>query len=522
MKALSLSVALLCCTFIHAQLIVEEGLDPQTVVQDHFLTNGVFTSNIQFNGQTEAGNNQVGTFNSENSNVGISQGITLATGAVTLAIGPNDSGGTSVDTNFPVTGDVDLAALDPSVQNDEAILEFDFIATGDSMVFTYVFGSEEYPEFVGSFNDAFGFFLSGPGIDGTFSNGGVNIALVPGTTDFVAINNINAGASDSECTNCEYYIINTSNDDPNGIQFDGFTVPLSATIGGLVIGEAYHIKLAIGDALDTVFDSGVFLKDQSFEFICTEADDNLAGGGGLPCSLCTVAFDMQSESCGSVTLVNTSEILIPYDDAQFTLLGETYDADGGPVTVEGIEAGEYEIELTIFSGEYTAVVTESILLGYETEFEYASLSTEATSADCMGQATIEMQGGNETFLFSWDDAPYTTSNTANDLCIGWHTVEAWSEENCLLGTFEFEIESSVGIEEVEDQETFTLYPNPSNGAISITTEDGGMLEIVDVKGSLVYAKRMVQGSQQVDLSILSEGVYFVQFGGQTQRLVLTE
>ncbi|MBK7946535.1 MAG: choice-of-anchor L domain-containing protein [Flavobacteriales bacterium] len=42
------------------------------------------------------------------------------------------------------------------------MLEFDFIPTGDTLRFRYVFGSEEYPNYTcGSVNDVFGFFLSG-------------------------------------------------------------------------------------------------------------------------------------------------------------------------------------------------------------------------------------------------------------------------------------------------------------------------------------------------------------------------
>ncbi|MBL4788789.1 MAG: choice-of-anchor L domain-containing protein, partial [Kordiimonadaceae bacterium] len=44
-----------------------------------------------------------------------------------------------------------------------ARLEFDFVPQSDSISFNFVFGSEEYLEFVnGGVNDAFGFFISGP------------------------------------------------------------------------------------------------------------------------------------------------------------------------------------------------------------------------------------------------------------------------------------------------------------------------------------------------------------------------
>ena len=94
--------------------------------------------------------------------------------------------------------------------------------------FNYVFGSEEYPEFVNAgFNDAFGFFLSGPN-----PTGGMyvdqNLAIVPGTANTpVSIFNVN------NVSNSAYYVDNgdgftaPQNSDPTVIQFDGFTTPLT-------------------------------------------------------------------------------------------------------------------------------------------------------------------------------------------------------------------------------------------------------------------------------------------------------
>jgi len=48
---------------------------------------------------------------------------------------------------------------------------------------------------------------------------------------------------------------------------DGYTVPMFAAIGGLTVGEAYHITLAIADASDSALDSFVFLERKFFPTI---------------------------------------------------------------------------------------------------------------------------------------------------------------------------------------------------------------------------------------------------------------
>ena len=148
-----------------------------------------------------------------------------------------------------------LVAISGGTINNAAVLEFDFVTTGDSIKFRYVFGSEEYPEFVCSFNDAFGFFLSGPGISGPYTNGAINIALLPDGITPVTINNVNNGdnnnPNDPFCpaVNPQYYVNNATG---TTVVYDGFTVVLEAK-RAVQCGETYHIKLAIGDALDQAY-----------------------------------------------------------------------------------------------------------------------------------------------------------------------------------------------------------------------------------------------------------------------------
>ena len=243
-----------------SQLVVDNTVDAVTAVEDILVGEGVDVFNITFSGEQ----NQIGSFNSENSNIPITNGVIIATGDATLAIGPNNSPGFSLGGGNFGASDPDLELANPGDNfNDAAVLEFDFVAQGDSVEFNYVWSSDEYPEYVNSINDAFGFFISGPGINGPYSDDGINIAIIPGTTLPVSVNNVNAGNDDNGCTNCEFYNINTNNTDPNGTQMDGFTVVLTAA-AEVQCGEQYHIRIVIADASDTILDSAVFLEAGSF------------------------------------------------------------------------------------------------------------------------------------------------------------------------------------------------------------------------------------------------------------------
>ncbi|MEO8066288.1 MAG: choice-of-anchor L domain-containing protein [Flavobacteriales bacterium] len=267
--ARSLPTALACMAVVGAaqgQLTIDQTLTPEQLVQNVLLGSGVSVSNVTFNGSPGTTLNiQASSFNGSACNVGMGAGVLLSTGDGLASIGPNNQGGLSLGTPNG-TGDADLSQLCGYSTFDQAVLEFDFIPNGDTLRFNYVFGSEEYMEwaFPGSqYNDVFGFFLSGPGFNGPFSNNAENIAVLPGLGIPVTIQNVNLNVNPS------FYVDNGDgftppmNVDSTYIQYDGFTVVLEA-FALVQCGLQYHIKLALADGSDPSLDSGVFLEAGSF------------------------------------------------------------------------------------------------------------------------------------------------------------------------------------------------------------------------------------------------------------------
>lgn len=221
------------------------GLTPTDLAQS-LVGPGITISNVKFTGNALAAGQFLNGFGD---GLGIESGVMLGSGAIKNAVGPNNS--TGITTVFGLPGDSDLDSLIPGFStNDAVVLEFDFVATGGSLSFQYVFGSEEYNEFVGfPFNDVFGFFLDGQ-----------NIAFLPGTKTPVSINNVNLEQ------NSQFYRNNSTDDfgtvTPFPTQADGFTVVLQAS--AVAAAGTHHIKLALADAGDFQLDSWVFLGAQSF------------------------------------------------------------------------------------------------------------------------------------------------------------------------------------------------------------------------------------------------------------------
>lgn len=241
-----------------AQLNINSGLlSPQQLVQT-LVGPGIPVTNVTFTGHLPA----TGSFVDPTGTLGMSNGIVLTSGDPLLIADSNDVFNAGRANN--VAGDSLLDTLFNTDTYDATILEFDFVPTTDSFAFSYVFGSEEYNEFVGQgYSDVFAFFVSGPGI-----NGEKNIAVVPGSNTPVMIDSVNNGYANNStpsvgpCLNCQYY-----NDNWGGsyIQYDGYTTVLTA---GSKVSPCftYHLRMVIADVGDEIYDSGIFLEAGSFKF----------------------------------------------------------------------------------------------------------------------------------------------------------------------------------------------------------------------------------------------------------------
>jgi outer membrane protein OmpA-like peptidoglycan-associated protein len=185
----------------------------------------------------------------------VKNGIILSTGIAERAGYTNET--ESAGTARFTQGNQQLEQIAGDYTIDAAILEIWFLANTNQINFQYFFASEEYPEFVNKgVNDVFAFFIEGPGYDSP-----ANIALLPGTSDPISVDNVNAGK------NQQFYIDNPPifkaiTNLSMGFQFDGLTTPLIAS-ANVQPYKRYKLTMAIADVGDNIYDSGVFIKLRS-------------------------------------------------------------------------------------------------------------------------------------------------------------------------------------------------------------------------------------------------------------------
>jgi gliding motility-associated-like protein len=267
LKSLVLASGFLCTSIVaNAQLIVNPNQTAQALV-DRLVGPGVTTSNAVLN----CGPNANGMFSGP-SNLGIDSGIVLGTGMAATSggnIGLNGTYTQSVALGGGTMSDADLQTMasfySGQTSYNSCVLEFDFIPKGDTVMFDYVFASEEYNTFAcSSFTDMFALLISGPGIT---QNGPVagkrNVALVPGTNTPVMINTINYGNNiNNNCTSIDpngpytqYFVNNTG----TTVAYNGFTTVLTA-IASVIPCQTYRLKFGVSNVGDQGYQSAVMLK----------------------------------------------------------------------------------------------------------------------------------------------------------------------------------------------------------------------------------------------------------------------
>jgi Putative metal-binding motif len=197
--------------------------------------------------------------------LGMDDGMLITSGHASLALPPSISGATSADNGMPGTALCNLlTAPHPSYDAATLTVDFELAPLFNGISFQFVFGSEEYPEWVGSsYNDSIGVFLDGATIDHqiAFDEEGNHITI---NGPFFSGEHV-VEAPDTET------------------EYDGST-PVLTTRAEATPGS-HQLVVVICDAGDHALDSGAFLTgfngcvgdDCTGTVPCEEIDDDADG-----------------------------------------------------------------------------------------------------------------------------------------------------------------------------------------------------------------------------------------------------
>jgi gliding motility-associated-like protein len=392
-------------------LSVTSGIDPSSLIRDVFIGGDCFDVNsVSLIGSAES----VGQFELGSSSIGIESGVIISSGDASDAMGPNFTG--NIGDEMDGGGHPDLAVLAGSnTLYDATGISFQFTPTVDSIAFRYTFASEEYCEFVDAgYNDVFGFFISGPGLNGGFTGNGENIAVLPGSNIGVTIDNINDDDNSAffvpNSFSCGTLSIN------HDIQFDGFTTVLTA-VAEVQACETYTISLLVGDVGDGLYDSAVFLEANSFS-----AGGTVTGSALSPVTNENVTYETCSDGYfsldvgGDLSTVRTVNLAFSPNSTATPGV----DFDSIPLVVQAMP-GQFTVQIpvTVFPDTLTEG-QESIILEIENACSCTNGTVELWIQDsspleastlpaeiCPGDTVVlqsTVQGGVPGYSYAWSNS----------------------------------------------------------------------------------------------------------------------
>lgn len=420
-----------------AQLAVTTGQTAQQLAEI-IAGPGVVVSNASITGSADA----IGAFTTgaNNTGLGIASGVVLASGEV---IDIPQANNLFAGTGLGTPGEPYLAAQAGTNSLDAVILQFDFVPNADFVSFNYAFGSEEYPEFIcsaGGYNDIFAFTIEGSSVPLAQTN----IALIPGTTFGVSVNNIN---DDPGCGGdyAQYYIDNTSGPASQYIVYDGLTVVLTAE-ANVICGETYTLKLMLSDGGDSAFDSGCFIEENSLTTGNVTIQTSSLGGD-------TAAI----EGCADLDIQLTLNGAPPTQDVPVSVwIGggstATWGVDYDPIS----EINLADSTVTIPAGSNTVVfsispVNDGVSEGVEI------IDLVAVTSTCGDVDTFRL------YIAEVDPLEVVASNDTT-ICVG--NAIAYATGVGGGGGYTFTWDNGFGI-------TDTIYPTPTQTTVyTVTVEDG--------------------------------------------------
>ncbi|MGB7203985.1 MAG: DUF4347 domain-containing protein, partial [Anderseniella sp.] len=253
------------------------------------LANTIFGAGVIINSASYTGGaSQAATFSgaldgSGSAFLGFDSGVIFSTGNANGIVGTTQSPGFGTDITAPgaTDNDPDFNSLEDGISTfDNTFLEANITSTTGILTLQFVFGSDEYNEYVyAGFNDSVGIWING-----------VNYAL---TTDGqqIGIDTINAAGTFNPASGNDANDPNSTHDPTDGVfesanrslyvsrtteptQMDGYTITMSVNIN-LQIGVATDIKIGIADTGDAAYDSWLIVREDSFQSVLAAFEDEV-------------------------------------------------------------------------------------------------------------------------------------------------------------------------------------------------------------------------------------------------------
>lgn len=192
---------------------------------------------------------------------------------------------------------------------------------------------------------------------------------------------------------------------------------------------------------------------------------------------------------------------------------------GTSTSLLGLEAGSYTVTVIDSNGEEINSIFE---IEEPTQIELDESIANATAGNSDGSISIvSIEGGTPGYSYLWSNG--STDSTIDNLVAGIYTVEITDANGCIV-VEEYEVQEVTSINQIDIIKRFTASPNPAMDNINIQLEMNQQaqvsLELMNSLGKVVYQININAAltSHSIDLTSLTNGIYFIQLKHQNQSM----
>jgi hypothetical protein len=169
--------------------------------------------------------------------------------------------------------------------------------------------------------------------------------------------------------------------------------------------------------------------------------------------------------------------------------------------------GTYSVDITNTTNGCVATNTMSVV-----QYTNLAINISGNTTICTGEtATLNASGATN---YTWSSGSTTNSEMVSPTITGTtYTINGMSSTGPCYGqtTVAIIVNACVGIKELEWSKNSSIAPNPNNGKFNIlinTTIENAEIKIVNAIGQEVLKQTLKQGSNEINGSGLSKGIYY--------------
>ena len=179
----------------------------------------------------------------------------------------------------------------------------------------------------------------------------------------------------------------------------------------------------------------------------------------------------------------------------------------GPNTITVNNPNTYVAQISSVCG----IAYDTVTVGHRPD---AIADFDVNSSYLTGIFT-DVSSGADTWTWDFGDGNGSTSQNPLHVYASGGTYLVTLTITGICGTSTFSDSITVGVVGVDEFNAinFTVYPNPTNGMVSITSSElnsGAMIEILDATGRMVSQSVMSGNQSDLNVSSLESGMYFVR------------